>query len=425
MGLGLSIEVPAKSLGKRNWSTLAEDIATFAKADPADALLQQLMDVSRTPEGALEVLLHPAEEPLNFSLKENGALLCSAKTSTAGPGYHAYVVEWLEQLGRVCKLDWQWAPEGGGDETGYCRHRDMERLQAEMTRQLLGIVKIVVDHKADYKNLMLGMPVGFPCVLGNHCAISSMGFWDADWFDAFANGDEAQRLDLSRAFFPWWSEGRNAEFWERLGRVLLWVGVPWHVPESEAEILASKLPLECFERARKLSPGVRAPETELSELRCLLGDNAPQRPPHPEGIGFRRRMMLRPLVANWTIELPGYWYDEMQEDGKAQAYWFGDRTVRGSALSYNPKDDKPRTAADTLSILGVPPADAVHFKRGHIKGYASISRECDDGNDYFMLTGYAAAPDNICVVTICYDDPADKEWAFETWKTVNVPPPDE
>ncbi len=41
--------------------------------------------------------LHPAEEEVGFYV-DQGYLVCAAKTSSAGPGYHAFVIEMLDEL---------------------------------------------------------------------------------------------------------------------------------------------------------------------------------------------------------------------------------------------------------------------------------------------------------------------------------------
>jgi hypothetical protein len=54
------------------------------------------------------VRLLPFEEPAEFWMREDGALVCSGKTSSLGPGYHQFLVGLLDRVGERLELDWEW-----------------------------------------------------------------------------------------------------------------------------------------------------------------------------------------------------------------------------------------------------------------------------------------------------------------------------
>ena len=51
--------------------------------------------------------LHPAEEPIIFSPANKDELAVAVVTSNAGPGYHAYAMEWLDWLAGALGTVWR------------------------------------------------------------------------------------------------------------------------------------------------------------------------------------------------------------------------------------------------------------------------------------------------------------------------------
>jgi hypothetical protein len=75
--------------------------AAFAEA----AGFGPYLDISPEP-GRLWIFLYPGEEPIQLAQLEGGGLMCTAKTSTIGPGYHRLVVELMDRLGEDFRLRW-------------------------------------------------------------------------------------------------------------------------------------------------------------------------------------------------------------------------------------------------------------------------------------------------------------------------------
>jgi len=63
-------------------------------------------------ENSLYVTLHPCEETVIFEYVNND-LICSAKTNSVGPGYHAYLVELIEKIAIDLGIPWSWNLEEG------------------------------------------------------------------------------------------------------------------------------------------------------------------------------------------------------------------------------------------------------------------------------------------------------------------------
>lgn len=412
--MGLGIRIGAELNDSRQLRG-AQDAASRLKV-----LLQEATDLighpghirlaraSMEPE-ALFLRLHPAEEPIEFRIKDE-ALVAAAKTSAAGPGYHAFLVDFLEALGRRCRLEWTW-DDGGHDyrdETGYAVARDFAALQLEMLRWLRALARYLTDDGG--RGYSICLPADFH-VCGEHFAVSPLGFWKRQWFDGIAAARSVESLaPRGQRFFPWWSPGRDAVFWKNCALVLCWVEVPWRPPREDDEHSVLRCAIECFGQARRLDSGLALPVDEIDELRKLATEGAVETAPIEARIGFRRRVLTRPLTARWTIALPGYFYDRAEDDGGTMTYSYGGRSVRGSSFAL-----EARPAATGFASGGA--GDAHEFRDGHLHGIARVTSS--------SLHGEVHAPASTCVLTFGFEDPADKDWALAAWRSVKCPPPED
>ncbi len=357
------------------------------------------------PNG-VDFILHPAEEPLELRVVD-GWLEATAKTSSAGPGYHAFAIEWLDRVADEFGLTWSWADEAREylDETGFAETRDFESLQAEMFAWLRFVAKrLLGSEQAEWP---LGLPMGF-WVRGDHYAISSLGRWSREWFEAAAAADDTNSTDHGRAFFPWWNRDRDALFFKNCALVQAWVDVLWRAPVGDQERRCLENTLACFHRARALDPALELPESEIAEIEALIAGNAPERP-RVSGVGFRRLPMRKPVTGSWTLEVPGYFQETSERDGGTIVFWDGTRTIRSSSFAFGP-EEPPR-----------PETGSLVFDEDGRWGTAEIDRIEQEGAVYWQLHGEMRAPGSVCVVTVCFDDADDREWAIESWRSLRRP----
>lgn len=419
MGLGLYIGTRLAPARLRS-TTAGEPEVLHALRDAlplaiGDLLHTHLSEMWRTEDG-LAARLHPAEEAVEFRLEPAGLLTASAKTSSAGPGYHAFLVHLLEQLGEQCDLSWVWEDSERGflDEAGYFGDRDFGRLQSEMAGWLRSLARHITSEDG-YAHLALSLPADFQ-VPGDYFAISSLGYWDRQWFESVSEASEGELYERSAEFFPWWSRDRDARFWLNCGLVKAWVDLSWRPPQDDHELAGCRRTLECLELAQRLDPGLPLPDREIDDLNLLVGEaDRPDFRPAEEGVGFHRRPMRRPLTGGWTIVVPGFYYDEMEDDHTTVVYWYANRTVRGSSLSFEP-GPSPDAAA--------PEPDEAHreleFAEAHLTGVADIEWFEEEDESYWRLQGEVRAPGRICILSICFEDAADREWAVETRKSTFI-----
>lgn len=418
MGLGVYIEAPLGPLRLRLRDL--EAVAAAARQAIDEPLLAELARIIAESENEIGLWLHPSAEPISFRL-DPGALTASCKSSTTGPGYHAYVVEMLERMADQQGLAWNWDDESGetGDECGYHESRDFESVQVQMGRWL----QQLADHISgeDMASVMISLPIEFaPVRPGKIC--SPAGVWEPDWVGSLVNADQDQLMAAGREFFPWWSQGCDGELWRRYGESLCWTEIPWHPPATDAEAAAYDSALSAFARSRELSPGIVLPDLEIAELRRLRDSPVEDAsPPRPTGLGFRRGPMTWSISGGWTVELPGYWYADV-EDG-AMVLWFTDRTIRASSFSVDGPKDSDLLASVTEKNHYDSEDQLVTWDRDHLRAQAVV-HWTDDGDGYWILDGCVVTGGSLCIVTCCFDEEQDRAWAEEVFRTVRAPPPE-
>jgi hypothetical protein len=305
MGLGLYIGAENKPRGmlrrRRAPERLLEELVAAIKQELADPILNRLC---RHQIKGLEasVQFHPAEEPVDF-LFQDSWLVCSAKTSSAGPGYHEFLIELLERAAGRCELEWvfiDYVPEFC-DETDFALQRDRQALRMAMARQLLNVGQHLLN-KADLKQVGLSMPIELR-VAGDYFAVSPLGFWQRDWFEMLVGKTGDELVNQASQFFPWWEAGLNGEFYRRCGLVKCWMDLRWRPPRNQEERDDIDLTLECFERARILPGSAPVPNETTSELKRLLAESNQNQEHIPQrGIGFRRGKIVWGATGTWTIE---------------------------------------------------------------------------------------------------------------------------
>jgi hypothetical protein len=370
----------------------------------------------------LQVHLHPGAEPITLAV-ESGHLVLFAKTSTLGPGYHCAVVEFADGL---AKEGFAWQDGSGaqgqhGDDARYFEDRDMGVLVSHMTKIFAQLMQVVVENAAKGINGLL-----------INCSMSSMvpqvretmtplGPRSLQWCKVAASKPEL----FVEQFYPWWRPGRDAGFWKSSGLSMLWTDIRWHPPETESEHARMTLALACLDRAKEMDANIVLPDVEMEELRAFKaasegapGDDEPPpalNAPKANGIGYWRGDMLAMLPGGWSVTMPGYYYDFVEQDGECQGWSFGPRVVRISTISMGEdgEDIPPPPVPEGFT--------QVKQMKGWVLAEKPAEKSDEPGEEYMISLFFAQAGTKLAFVTICYNDPADVAWARSVASTLSPP----
>ena len=377
------------------------------------ALRAQFVEVVEHIRGSdayLAVGLHPAAEDVEFAC-EGDTVTVSAKTSTAGPGYHEFVCELLERVGD--ELGARWAPavdDEAGDETGFFTSHDRGALEAEMLLWLRGLCGVIAEEAAGgLSDLSVGLPIDTQYE-SEGLIVTPMGPRDRAWLEA-TKEDPRRGIDL----FPWWTHGFGAE--HALGRALarMWTEARWRPPLDAAERgLFERIDAD-LRRAYALNPSLDLPWAEWAEItRWLERDDERALEVLDRGrrlsprIGYRRRPVRAVLTGGWSIQIPGEMATEFDEEGTWSAFVPG-RTIWMSSFHSGEPESPTLSAEETLSQ--VPHEGEALVIPGLQDGYAHRASKLttEDGATQLMIE--LARPHRLAVLTIVLDDDADLDWA--------------
>jgi len=411
MGLGISIK------GRIRGSAGFSDIERFI-VERSSGLFKEFLSFEQD-ESSLQVFLHPGEEPVYFDQHENNAIICSARTNSVGPGYHAYLVELIEDLGRDIGIDWHWDLEEGEDyyqdETGYYANRDYAQLQIQMLQWLKNLCQYY--HK-DEGRIMVSLPAGFPRIKHNYFAISPIKMWSRDWFEKVSNSELETLHRLGEEFFIWWNKEPDARFFQRTGIALLNVDCPWHFAVDEKERKILSLIDQCFAQVKIMEPSLYLPIDDWMAVQNLLSENDVDIP--QTDYGYRKHTMTFDLPGDWLIDLPGTLYKGI--DGNSLVYYDNRVTVRSVAYGIS-KDKSDAEYAETFfdnnKYIGADGTEVL-YSIDDLAGKAIIYYNIDHeaNSEYWILQGVKVKGNDFLLSTICYSTDEYKERAIEIWNSV-------
>lgn len=402
-------------------AALLEPLEAWFRESCADTLEFAARGADSSERPCLFVRLHPCTEDVEISAAGPDRLVVSAKTSTAGAGYHRYLCDVLKAAGEAKGVEWLPASdvEETGDEAEYFHTGDAEAVDAHMRAWLAGLSKqlLEMDDKG-HTNIAVSMPMGRQFE-GEGVAITPMGPRSRAWFEA-----AAERPEAATDLFPWGSDGFDAKY--HLGRALarMWLEVSWRPPLDDDEKALLRDVEGHLEAAWRLEPALKYPWREWKEILAHLGE-----PPKPEVeagargasgplVGYRRGRVRVSLPGGWTIRIPGSLKESMEDDGRWSA-WEPGRTVWFTSFSFTGKDGRqPPDPKSLLEDFNPEPGEPIAGIEGGPPGMASFGETTEDGQPLWRLEGRVALPGHLGVCDIFIEDPAAKDWAVEVWRSI-------
>ena len=424
MGLGITMSIPTTGLFKEK--TLKKIRMYFEGVAPVvpgrDVYIYE-------DDGGFQVRLVPFEENVFVQFEENQAVV-SAKTNSAGPGYHAYFVDVLDSL--VRETGAKLSSENVEDETDYYAVRDFNALQDSMAAWAVSLANLLVENYGgqDYKNLAVSMPLEQTPVSEHGFVCYPLGYLDEVTFRKMQRKENLETI-LPR-FFLWWDQGPTADFYRKAALSIMWQDINWLPPlvtdEGSVYDTAYRSALACLEKAWALDETLAYPESEWIEMAALLGDEAlsetlkrrfPQGSQKEPTIGFLRGWVNSLLPAGWRIEHPGMMYF----DGSDGSVWWNDElTLRVSVLSFQPGEGETSDPNETLrSVHKDEPFEPFILKNKNVPAKILTEQIEEDGKTLWQMTLIAASGNTLLIATQYYADKETENLALKICGSLAAP----
>ncbi|MBN9523473.1 hypothetical protein J0H58_34000 [bacterium] len=343
----------------------------------------------------LLVATHPAVPPAEVRLGASGRLRVTARTTPAGPGYHAHLCGLLGQF--AGEFGVAWVADDAHDPTGFFTSTNRPACERAFDDWLGTVCRKALDHPSP---VAVGMPDGdgYP---GHGPVLTPLGVRPREWL-----GRAAADPAAAREFFPWWGRGTNdlatAYKLDPAG------DLPWR---EWLEVLAA---IEGDEEGHSVTP------TD-EELRERVAQRAFEAASDGPLIGYRRGPVRAAIGSGWSIVVPGDFAREWGED-RTWTGWNTSRSVWFHAVGYTKPDGTRPTPAEAVAVgrRSLPEGDPIPVvDRPGFRGEAVFGETTDeDERRVWRLSGVTAAGDQLVVCHVYTESPADRDWAVETWHSL-------
>jgi hypothetical protein len=403
---------------------LMNQIAEWLKQKCSD-LVPEISQTSIDGSPAIFCHLHPAAEQVELSLLDSERLVVSASTSSAGPGYHLFLVSLLKDWAVDFQASWQRPedePGDYGDETDYFFECGEQRVFDSMTTWLQSVAGLFFDGTLDPNGTAtaLGMPLDTHFE-SDQLAITPLGPRNREWMRA-----TSQDGYKGKDFFAWWTPRLNAEYY--LGRALnqMWTRVRWRPPVSDSERNLLQSVAESLSFAYKLNPTLDYPWAEWNAILELHGADRPEknlvrgRAAGKPAIGYRRGNVTVLLTGGWRIRIPGSFSDfEFNKDNDLfsldppREIWFTSFrfTKSLSDAAFEAEKKRLKECQPTYEAEGE-----------HLVATATVAEKVrETGEHYFVMNTLNMSPTTKAVCTIIYPQADQESWALEIWQSLQPP----
>lgn len=375
-------------------------------------------------EPGFSFALHPAEEGIDFKFAGT-EVFASAKTSSAGPGYHVFAIGLLEHLAKRLQLAWQLGTgdDEFQDETGYYQHRDFKKLKMQFADFMGQLFRICLEKRGDgYARMHLAMPMHFGVQLPDDeypgGALTQLGPLSREELERGGTGTKEDQLALAKRYFCWWEEGFGADFFSKLALNDMWMWQHWTAPVDESERRGMNRALGWIDTAQKKDSSLQLPDLAIAELRKLARTTSEPALAQRGSTGYRRYPFSRPLTGHWSVTAPGCLREIASDDGGTVTYGVSNFQVQGSSLTAT-------ATADADIPIGRAEGDAL-FNQKNLRGSFELKKN-ETGPGY-SLTAIANFPfdgqtEECGILTVWFTDDALKPLAETVARSLQYSPP--
>lgn len=388
-----------------------------------DAVLDAQVVRDGEDKPVLLVVLHPTPPPVEIRLGATGKVRVSATTTPAGPGYHQHLCDLLRQL--AIDFAFNWIPDDCSDPTGFFSSRNRQALENHFLRWL---AQSCVGTPTSI-GLSGGQRFTYPAEV-----LTPLGPRTGEWLAAVAANPQK-----GWDFFPWWNPTLDVPFYRNRALTRLWCDFTWRSPLTEGEGELADQIANDLASAFKLDPDSELPWAEWLELLAAIQSDAEgfcvtpndrvlsielwrRTGPVPASssgfrIGYRRSPVIVALDGGWSVEIPGDFAREWDDERNWTA-WNRTRTVWFRRVGFTKPDGSPPTAEEALEVgrRSLPEGEPLPgMSPGSICGAAVYGPVEEDNRTVWRLSGVAGADGQLAVCNVYSETPSDRDWVTRTW----------
>ena len=396
---------------------LFEDVQAWLTTTHADLIRSQHRSTLPSGELCLAVSLHPAARDLVLTISDSGRVTAEADTEPIGPGYHRFVGRVLERMGLDLSIAWATTGERPDEPEPWAAVTFGDRAMAE--RAYLGWLgptltaarRVRVDGG---RAVQIGTPDGVRYTVDG-AIVTALGPRDHAWLETAA-ADTRVAVGIT----PWWADATDGLSFLNRALCLMWLEVRWRTPGLKEEGRLLDEVHRLLSKAFPLDPTLAYPWSAWAEVIALRGIDDPMarqvvpramREAGGPPIGYRRQ----PVTIShegWALEIPG----SFAERRTAEEWWGGGagRRITLAATSTGMMSAE----AFIEQFAGEIGPGAIDHRAGPVIGRAMLSSDASSGLEVGVLDGYSAVVGSGSVIRIEFDDPADWQWAIDTWRAL-------
>lgn len=243
---------------------------------------------------------------------ENDFVTILAQTNVAGPGFHAYACDLLQELMDESDIELE-----ANDPTGYMKDHNFENLKYDYFYKWLENIAEYVQEHDEIENLCISWPLHYyrPQPKEQHM-VTPMGYISVEDFK------HQEIEELAKRFFLWNEQGMDADFYHHCALNLIWKECyfEYSAMNEYTYKIASSI-MDYLEIAHEKDATMKLPLGVYQTLAQTLQRENLLR--HADGyvddhIGYRRSTIQYEL-GNWSLPVDGFCeiYQD-QERGSAQ-----------------------------------------------------------------------------------------------------------
>lgn len=410
----------------RDW--LSRAAVWFESA--GDAVLETRPARDTEDQPLLHVHFHPVAEPATLRVGSSGKIALHARTSPAGPGYHAHLCELLKDFADDFDFTWN-DPPPDRDPAHYFVQGDLARLERHFLHWLASECAntLRLAQPGDRLSVGLHRPLRF---LHSGPVLTPLGTKPIEWLQAVAADPT-----LGKDFFPWWSPELDAEFYRLRALSDLWLAFPWRAPltESEGE-LVDQIAAD-LANAHEANPDCDLPWNEWAEVLSAIEHDAGKYTvePIPESlsalvrargkgsseIGYRRGPVVANFSGGWQLRIPGRLAVKREDDGRTWTAWDDTITVwlKDQSLGHPERGPVPSAKEAVIAARrNLPEGEPLPRLEGSTFGDAVYGPHTEDGRAIGRLCGVAASGNRLAICTIYVTNSTERDRASAIWQSL-------